>query len=127
MSELNVEIEQDRGFVVTRVANEQLTVTHLEEIVEMLRSTMRFDNATQFILDLTPVRFLSSACLGVLVEFLQDVESVKGRIAICGACNDVAFLFKVTRLDTLFPLFEDEDEARSGLTDRSMFNSGRRY
>ncbi|MCC5827993.1 MAG: STAS domain-containing protein [Phycisphaeraceae bacterium] len=127
MTNANIEIEQDRSFVVARMHDEHVTHCMAEELIEMLRSAMRFDNATQFLIDLTAVKFLSSACLGALVEFLQDVESVKGRLAICGASNDVTFLFKVTRLDTLFPLFEDESDARENLGDRSIINSGQRY
>ncbi len=120
------EIEQDHSLVVARLLCPQLSVTIAEALFEELRTRMRFDGALNFILDLTEVRFLSSACLGMLVEMLQDLDAVKGRIALAGCCADVAFLFKVTRLDAVFNLYEDVPDARAAFGDRTHLTGPRR-
>jgi anti-anti-sigma factor len=60
---------------------------------------------------MTGVEFLDSAGIGALVTLLQDLEHVRGRIALTHCQPNVAFLFKVTRLDAAIPLFDETAEA----------------
>jgi len=49
------------------------------------------------------------------VEFMQDLESIRGRFALCACRDEVAFLFKVTKLESVFGLYEDAEEAVESL------------
>lgn len=88
-------------------------VTHVEmqEIVAECLERMRYNNAQHFVFDLSTVEFLASACLGALVGFMQEVEHVRGKIALVNCHDNVAFLFKVTRLDHVFEMYDDVQEA----------------
>lgn len=66
------------------------------------------------LLDLSNVRFVDSTGLGVLVALLK-MMGPGGRVAVSGAAASVRRLFEMTRLDTLFLLFEGKDEARAAL------------
>jgi len=105
------ELDQQGSLVIAKIATAYLTGPEMQEITQLLMQKIRNDRATQFILDMEAVTFLSSACIGELVTFLQDLEHVRGRIALVHVQPEVAFLFKVTRLDHVFPAFEDLDEA----------------
>lgn len=105
------DIEQVNKVVVATVHDRELSSASAAELVEQLTSRMRFDNAVYFVLDLKQVEFVSSSCIGTLVAFLQDLEHVRGRIALCHCAPNVQFLFKVTKLDTIFTIYEDRDEA----------------
>ncbi len=107
-----IELDQQDGLVIATITTAYVTGPEMQELTQLLTQKMRHDRATQFIIDLKPVTFLSSACIGELVTFLQDLEHVRGRIALLNLQPDVAFLFKVTRLDHVFPAFEDLDEAK---------------
>lgn len=111
----DIDLEQHGSCVVATFGTAYLTHLELEELCETLADKMRYDNARNFILDLNKVEFLSSACLGVLVTFLQEVEHNRGRIVLVNCKPEVAFVFKVTRLDTVFAIYDDVDDARDEL------------
>ena len=102
-----MDMEQSGSLVTVYVRQTELTHTDLQTAVDECSERMRYSNAMNFIFDLEGVEFLASACLGVLVTFLQDVEHCRGRIALANCGDNVALLFKVTRLDTVFLMCED--------------------
>lgn len=63
--------------------------------------------ARHVVLDLQNVRYMDSACVGVLVELLTRLQNTGGRIALVNADPNVEYLFKLTRLDRLFPICRD--------------------
>ena len=105
------QIEQTNKLVVARISDQELTGLQMQEVVNELTQHMRYENAMFFVLDMTSVQFISSDCLGCLVTFLRDLEHMRGRIALANCQPNVAFLFKVTRLDTAFTLYDDLEEA----------------
>ncbi len=108
-------IDQQGTVAVATLTRAELDASHMQEVVVELMECMRYSNASHFVFDFKAVTFASSACIGAMVQFLQDVEHVRGRIALANCSSDVAFLFKVTRLDTVFHLFDDVDEAIAGI------------
>ncbi|MXP42082.1 anti-sigma factor antagonist [Altererythrobacter soli] len=66
------------------------------------------------LLDLDAVSFIDSTGLGVLVSILKQMGP-DGRIAVIGARPPVRRLFEITRLDSLFRLYGDADQARQAL------------
>jgi len=104
-------IELMNNLVVASIADRELTGLQMQEVVCELTQHMRYDNAVYFVLDMKNVEFMASDCLGALVTFLSDVEQMRGRIALAYCQTNVAFLFKVTRLDATFALYEDVEEA----------------
>ena len=116
MTVAELEAQLDRKLVVATVAAGDLSSHGAQELVDELTQRMRLDGAIHFVIDLQAVPFLDSAAVGSLVGFLQDLEHVRGRVALAGCQPNVAFLFKVTRLDSAIPLFEDVEEACEALT-----------
>jgi len=106
-----IEIDQRGPTVTITVDRPELSHTEMQAIVDACAEHMRYDKAQNFVFDLAEVDYLASACLGVLVEFLQDVEHCRGRIAFANCRDNVAFLFKVTRLDSVFGLYDDAAQA----------------
>jgi anti-sigma B factor antagonist len=111
-------IEQTNRLVIASIPSREFTIRQATDLVEELMQRMRCDNAQYFLLDLAAVDFMPSACLGALVTLLQDVEHVHGRIGLVNCRPDVQFLFKVTRLDAVFPLFDDMEKAKGEIIGR---------
>jgi len=111
----NFEMEQEGQLVTARLRAAEVAHDDMQALVEECTEKMRYDKAQNFIFDLEEVEFLASACIGSLVEFLQDVEHCRGQIALVHCQDNVAFLFKVTRLDQVFKMFDDIDEAIQSL------------
>ena len=114
ISEL-AELEFNGTTVILRVRCTELTHTQMRELAGECLERLRFHNAYHFVFDLTPVQFLASACIGTLVELLRELEPMRGRIVLVGCQDTVAFMFKVTRLDTIFNLYDDVPEALAAL------------
>lgn len=72
------------------------------------------DGQSRVLLDLSQVDFIDSTGLGVLVSLLKRMGP-GGRIAAFGVKPAVTRLFQITRLDSLFTLSGDADEARRAL------------
>lgn len=63
------------------------------------------------ILDLTQTEFMDSSGCGVLVSSLLTARNKGGEVALIGMGKNVRALFEMTRLHTVFQIFDDEDAA----------------
>lgn len=111
MPDPSYEIERAGHAVVVRFQAAEVSHILMQELCQDLGEKLRFDNLHHFVLDLSEVRFLPSACLGAMVDFVRELEHVRGRLVLAGCSENVAFIFRVTRLDTVFPLYDDVEDA----------------
>ena len=116
MSTQQIEIQQTNKLAVVKIADSQLTGEKLQEILVDLTVRINENNARYFVFDMSNVEFMGSSCLGALVRFLQDLDKVQGRIALAACKENVAFLFKVTMLESVFKIYDDLDEACTQIT-----------
>ena len=63
--------------------------------------------ARHIVFDLQNVQYMDSGCIGVMVELLNSIQKSGGRIAMVNTGHNVEYLFKLTRLDRLFPVCRD--------------------
>jgi anti-sigma B factor antagonist len=110
-----IELEQAGAVVKVSFGLPEITHNDMQEAMSECLERLRYSNAQNFILDFAGVEFLASACIGALVAFMQDVEHVRGRIVLANCQDNVSFLFKVTRLDHVFEMFEDAEAAAAAL------------
>ena len=67
----------------------------------------------QLILDFKNITYIDSSGLATLVELLQRVKEVDGSLKLCGFSERVRGVFELTKLDTVFSIFEDTQKALS--------------
>lgn len=65
---------------------------------------------TRVVLDLAGVAFLDSSGLGAMVSILKAIGT-RGSMAVCNPQPAVLGLFKLTRMDKVFPIAASRDEA----------------
>lgn len=70
---------------------------------------VRSQGSRHLILDLQNVVAMDSCCVGVLIEMLTEMQQSEtgGRIALVNAGGNVEYLFRITRLDRVFPICRD--------------------
>ena len=107
----DMELDQDGQVVTCRIGVPEVTHLEMQELIDECMDKVRNDNARHFVFDMQEVNFLASSCIGELVSFLQDLEHTKGRVALANCKDNVLFLFKVTRLDSVFAIYDDVQEA----------------
>jgi anti-anti-sigma factor len=78
------------------------------------------DGRRQFVLDLHQVSQMDTSGLTALVTAYITVQKQQGRIALVNPQKRVAELLHVTKLDTLFQVFDREDDAVESLTQQSQ-------
>jgi anti-anti-sigma factor len=102
-----------------RGAVEVLTV-HADDVSEAdligrlgvdLRRAIDVGAADAFVLDLSEVRFLTSAALGMLINIHAHLADRGCRLALAGATGNVARVFKQARLEELLPVCPTVGEA----------------
>jgi anti-sigma B factor antagonist len=65
---------------------------------------------SRLVLDLTEVVFIDSSGLGAMVSVLKALGG-RGMFALCNASVGVLSLFRLTRMDKVFPILSSRDEA----------------
>ncbi|MGO4855632.1 STAS domain-containing protein [Phaeovulum sp. W22_SRMD_FR3] len=64
----------------------------------------------RLIIDLTDVSFIDSSGIAALVGLLKRVGN-RGEIVVCGLASSVAQMFRITRMDRVFPSYPDSAAA----------------
>jgi len=109
------------------------TVVVLEPLGRMVLSDHPTDNALkdkiaaqlrdgrrQFVLDLNQVSQMDTIGLTAIVTAYIAVQKVQGSIALVNPHRRVRELLRITKLDTLFQMFDREDDAVERLMQQSQ-------
>ncbi len=112
---------------IGQVAVATLTVTELTQEDGVVQLTELLDDLAQseakhFVLDVCNVQHMDSSCLGCLVEALNRMAAKGGRIALVNADHGVQYLFRMTRLDRVFPICSDVMTALEAMERASAAN-----
>lgn len=63
------------------------------------------------VVNLSHVNFIDSSGLTSLVAGMRDADKVKGSFRICNVHPEAKLVFEVTMMDSVFEIFETEEEA----------------
>jgi anti-sigma B factor antagonist len=115
--------------LVGRVAVATLTCTELtmddgaESLASLLDDLARC-GAKHFVLDIQNVQYMDTTCLGCLVAALNMMSSTGGKIALANPHNSVQYVFRLTRLDRVFPICRDVPAAIEAVEGKSKREAG---
>ena len=88
------------------------TLTHAGDWVDdQLYSLVEDEGHTQLLLNFGNVQYLSSAALGKLINLKKKVGAVRGKLKLCCIHPDLLEVFKITRLDQVFEIYAEEQQA----------------
>ena len=99
------------------------------EIIGPIKSGMEFDLADKlesclhgaevpkFIIDLKKVPFINSAALGIFLSVFKESERLHGRFSLCGVHGEVDNLLGITKLNSVFEIFKNQDDALDSFQD----------
>ena len=71
---------------------------------------------TRVILDMAGVTYADSAAIGAIVKCLTKLKTAGGALRIAGAQPTISHSLKLTRVDTLIPMFPTVDQAANSFT-----------
>ena len=89
-------------------------------ISQDFESTMKkwiADNETRILLDFENVNFVDSAGMGSIVSCLKNLKTndSEGYLVLAGINEHVMSLFKLTRMDRVFPIYHNKAQALQNL------------
>lgn len=72
-----------------------------------------FDAGKHVILDLSPVGYIDSSGLGALLAATRHADMRKVQFILCGLNEDLRTLLELTKMDSVFTLAADVEQARA--------------
>ncbi len=111
------------GLTSTTTDAVQIITVHSERIDAAIAIQFKEDmrretetDATRIVLDLAGVEFIDSSGLGAIVASMKQIGSER-RLDLAGLQPVVEKVFRLTRMDTVFKLFDSLDDALSAQAD----------
>ncbi len=69
------------------------------------------DKPSRMLIDMGKVEFMDSSGLAVLIESLQVMRKYGGQMALVSIPEQVRSILEISRLDSIFNIYENEDQA----------------
>lgn len=111
---MHIEDKKLENILIVNVLDKRLDASIAYEFKdEMAAYISRGDHL--IVLNVSVVDFIDSSGLGAIVSSLKTVGD-KGDIVICGTNDTVMRMFKLTRMNKVFRMYETENEAIDALS-----------
>ena len=107
--------------VVNFLTSQVLDEMNVQQLGAELNDLVDKQYATRMVINFSKIKFLSSAVLGKLISLNKKIVGLKGHLAFCTINPDIMEVFKITRLDKLIPIFEDEQAAVKGVNKPELY------
>ncbi len=106
-------IEQNGDLAVLSIEQPMITSLEADHLLNTLHQYHQQTGCVRFVLEMSGVEFIDSACIGSLVTFLIELDKKQGRLMMAGCQPNVADLIKITGLTTHIPLLASVDQAQA--------------
>jgi anti-sigma B factor antagonist len=63
------------------------------------------------VLNFGNLNYIDSSGLATLIEMLQRLKKIEGKLRICCISDKIKSIFEITKLEKLFEMFNNEDDA----------------
>jgi len=105
-----IKIEEKENFCVAFLEGDFVSTDDINLLRSTLKELSQKEN-NRLIINLSKTNFLSSASLGVLLSGNAMFEKNDGTIIVCCASDYIENLFKITKLNLIFKIFQTQYDA----------------
>jgi anti-sigma B factor antagonist len=102
---------KDNATIVAFTDEKILEETDVRALRGALQGVVEPAAGIHLVLDFRHVRFLSSAVLGLLIRISKRIYEQGGALRLCNIHPGIYEVFKITRLTSVFEIYEDVDSA----------------
>ena len=114
-SHRRLDLEEVGEITVARFTDKKiLDEANIQVIGNQMFGLVEDDGRRKIVLDFTNVEYLSSAALGKLIVMDKKVKAAQGQLKMCSVRPDILEVFRITRLDKLFAIFDSREQALEG-------------
>lgn len=100
---MNITYEFHENIAVIRFGEKELTAS-CEESFRNVLNILAFKRTKHFILDFTPVEFMNSFFLALLMEMYKSSMDQDGAIVAVNLCQPLKKIFHVIHMDDIIPI-----------------------
>ena len=111
---MHVEDRKEGDVLIVKVLDKRLDAQAANDFKEKISGYIS-NGSQSIVLNMSEVDFVDSSGLGAMVSVLKLLGE-EGQLVICGTAESVMRLFKLTRMNKLFSIFEGESEAIDALS-----------
>ena len=86
----------------------------IQSLEKTFMSLIEQNTGIRLLIDFSGVQFLTSSVLGLLIRLSRKVFQSEGRLRLCSIDNKILEIFKITRLDKVFEIYQDRQQAVKG-------------
>ncbi len=118
MDEMNPNLQIDyHGQVVSATLTDEkiLEDDQIQALEGSFMPLIEQNNKIQLVIDFSNVKFLTSSVLGLLIRISKKVYEQEGKLRLCAIDPKILDVFRITRLDKIFEIYPDQEEALVGL------------
>ena len=119
---------QDKGPKLNIVKNRMdgVTILDIQGVIKLGESAREFssylekvlnDETGPVMINFEAINYMDSTGLGELIGYLQKFEDRQRKMALVKPSHRILALLKITRLDTIFKIFDSRETAMQYLTD----------
>jgi anti-anti-sigma factor len=104
-------VQEEHGSIIVEVISlNRATLTQAEAFRQILFQDIE-TGWRKIIIDLTDCEFIDSSFLGSMVIALKKVKNLGGNLRLVGVQPDVMNMFRLTRVDGIFDIYETKEDA----------------
>lgn len=112
----NLVVEFHGAVVVATLADEKiLDDSQIQALEGSFMPLIEQNDRLQLIVDFSNVKFLTSSVLGLLIRISKKIYEKEGKLRLCAIDPKIMEVFRITRLDKIFEIYRDQDDAMIGL------------
>jgi anti-sigma B factor antagonist len=108
---LRVTVVNDVAVVGFEGRNAIFHAKDVDQLSDDLLRLVEEEGRTKMLLSLSGIQYLSSAMLVKLIALKKRIEEAQGRLKLCGLSPVLCDIFRVSKLDHLFEIENDEASA----------------
>ncbi len=107
---MNIEENQDGNILICNIEGE-VNINTSPQLRSFFDKTLRA--GSKFIMiDFSKVSYIDSAGLATLIEMMQRVQKIGGKLKLCNMSLQVMNVFEVTKLDSIFDIHQNCEQAK---------------
>lgn len=101
---------EDKGDVRICYVNGEIDINTSPQIKKIFDKIIS-EKKEKILINLKDVTYVDSSGLATLVEMLKNVRSYGGKLKLSNLSSKIRSLFEITKLEKLFEIIGDEEEA----------------
>ena len=101
--------------IATLIEEKILEAMDVQALGDSIMPLVEKKDAINLVLDFSNVKFLSSSVLGLLIRISKKVYESNGQLRLCAISDSIMQIFRITRLDKIFEIHPDRQQALDSL------------